>query len=89
MHSASAGISLHLEHGTLEPIAVDGHGLVDPATPAAAGFGILYPGERLDLVLDKTTSFSQRGGETSAANILTVELDDRYVDHASPFIDAY
>lgn len=67
---------MRVNHGTMEPIAVDGHGLVDNSTSAAGGFGILYPGERLDVVLDKSTT-SNLGRDEASANILTIELDDR------------
>ncbi|ATY65915.1 ferro-O2-oxidoreductase [Cordyceps militaris] len=72
---ASAGLSMRLDHGTMEPLAVDGHGLVNRSAFAAGGFGILYPGERLDVVLDKTT-ISKLGRDKSLANTLTIELDD-------------
>ncbi|TQV93610.1 ferro-O2-oxidoreductase [Cordyceps javanica] len=72
---ASAGLSMSLHHGTMEPIAVDGHGLVDRSTSAAGGFGVLYPGERLDVILDKATT-PKSGRDEHSGNILTIELDD-------------
>ncbi|KAM0668557.1 hypothetical protein ACQRIU_002119 [Beauveria bassiana] len=72
---ASAGFSMRFDHGTVEPLAVDGHGLLDNSTSAAGGFGILYPGERLDVVLDKTTTPKADRDEASS-NMLTIELDD-------------
>lgn len=74
--SASAGFSMHLNQGTMEPLAVDGYGLVDDSTSAAGGFGVLYPGERLDVVLDKTTTTSRASKDETSTNTLTIELDD-------------
>ncbi|KAJ3479850.1 hypothetical protein NLG97_g8215 [Lecanicillium saksenae] len=71
---ASAGFSVHLDHGIMEPLAVDGNGLIDNSTSPSAGFGILYPGERLDVVLDKTTTFKS-GRDEANANTITIELD--------------
>lgn len=58
----------------MDPIAVDGYGMLDSATSAAQGFGVLQPGERFDAVLDKTTTTKGRADQ-SAANTITVELD--------------
>jgi hypothetical protein len=66
---------MRFDHGTMEPLAVDGHGLLDKSTSAAGGFGILYPGERLDVVLDKTTT-SKSGRDEASGNMLTIELDN-------------
>lgn len=59
----------------MEAVAVDGQGMVDEATSPAAGFGVLYPGERLDVILDKSTTATE-GRDEASGNILTVELDD-------------
>lgn len=34
-------------------ITVDGGNMVSPDTPAATAIGVLYPGERMDLVVDR------------------------------------
>ncbi|OAA53343.1 ferro-O2-oxidoreductase [Cordyceps fumosorosea ARSEF 2679] len=72
---ASAGFSMNFGHGTMQILAVDGQGLVDRSTPAAGGVGILYPGERVDVVLDKTLALKSDRDESSI-NTLTIELDD-------------
>ncbi|XP_044717680.1 multicopper oxidase domain-containing protein [Hirsutella rhossiliensis] len=49
----TSGLTLSLTHGTMRLIAVDGGGPVSASTPAAAAIGVLYPGERMDLVVDR------------------------------------
>lgn len=69
---ASAGYSVVIKHGTMQLITVDGGGSVAENTLPAQAIGILYPGERMDVVLDRTGSF-RAGHEKS--NGMTIELD--------------
>lgn len=59
--------------GSLQPITVDGGYPVNNETASAKAIGLLYPGERMDLILHRTP-----GHPESSANI-TIELDREYV----------
>lgn len=48
---ASAGYSFQLEDAVLQLITVDGGGPVSNATPQTSTIGVLYPGERIDMLL--------------------------------------
>ncbi len=70
--SASAGYSMVVKHGDMQLITVDGGGRVADDTPVAQAIGILHPGERMDVVLDRT--FSIRDGN-EVTNDMIIELD--------------
>lgn len=53
----------------MRAIAVDGGCLLSDETPTAQSIGLLHPGERIDLILDRELSVPSR----EAA--LTIELD--------------
>ncbi|KAG6041121.1 hypothetical protein E4U41_005923 [Claviceps citrina] len=48
---AAAGYSLQLDNAVMQLITVDGGGPVSNATPRTSALGVLYPGERMDVVL--------------------------------------
>ncbi|EQK98377.1 Multicopper oxidase family protein [Ophiocordyceps sinensis CO18] len=50
----TSGLTLSLSHGAMRLVAVDGASPVSPSTPAAAAIGVLYPGERMDIIVDRT-----------------------------------
>lgn len=48
---ASAGYSLQLEGASFQLITVDGGTAVSRSTPQSSTLGVLYPGERMDVLL--------------------------------------
>lgn len=48
---AAAGLSFQLQNGTMQLLTVDGGGHVSGDTPQTPTLGVLYPGERMDLLL--------------------------------------
>ncbi|KAG6006943.1 hypothetical protein E4U21_006562 [Claviceps maximensis] len=48
---ASAGFSLQLDNATMQLVTVDGGGPVSKPAPETSTIGVLYPGERIDVVL--------------------------------------
>ena len=64
-----AGVSLAVDGATLRPVAVDGGNTVK--TVGRRSFGVLYPGERVDVMAE------WKSGDVGAR--LTVYLDDEYV----------
>ena len=73
-HSVSAGFSMSVSEGSMQLITVDGGCPVDEATPPARTVGLLYPGERMDFVLERQSD----NPETTDNGIrpqLTIELD--------------
>lgn len=48
---ASAGYSLQLTGAAMKLVTLDGGGLVSKRTPWTSTIGVLYPGERMDVVL--------------------------------------
>jgi hypothetical protein len=65
-----------MKRGDMRLITVDGGGEVAEKTPTAHAIGILYPGERIDVILDRTASMDDGSEET---NEMTIELDREYV----------
>ncbi|KAK9443379.1 Multicopper oxidase family protein [Metarhizium brunneum] len=70
----SAAFSLAVSNGVMELITVDGGYPVDKQTPGTKAIGLLYPGERMDMILDRTWEYSHSSGHAISTN-LTVELD--------------
>ncbi|XWW96247.1 hypothetical protein V2A60_004220 [Cordyceps javanica] len=48
---AAAGLSFQLRNGTVQLLTVDGGGYVSRDTPQTPTIGVLYPGERMDMLL--------------------------------------
>ncbi|WEW57588.1 hypothetical protein PRK78_003055 [Emydomyces testavorans] len=71
-----AGFTLHFEHATIELIQVDGGIDVEPAKRKAKSVGILYPGQRMDLVI--------RPWRKQKQSSLTVELDPECFNYPNP-----
>ncbi|KAK2606296.1 hypothetical protein QQS21_003344 [Conoideocrella luteorostrata] len=71
----SAGFSIGLSHGTMRPITVDGGNSLNEDTPSAKTLGLIFPGERVDLIVDRAAVHTRETqNETSAK--LTIELDN-------------
>ncbi|KJK81349.1 hypothetical protein H634G_03368 [Metarhizium anisopliae BRIP 53293] len=70
----SAAFGLAVSNGVMELITVDGGYPVDKQTPGTKALGLLYPGERMDMILDRTWEYSHSSGHAISTN-LTVELD--------------
>lgn len=58
---ASAGYSFQLENAGLQLIAVDGGNLVSKTTPQTSTIGVLYPGERIDMLLLRNKTMKHEG----------------------------
>ncbi|OAA53357.1 ferro-O2-oxidoreductase [Cordyceps fumosorosea ARSEF 2679] len=48
---AAAGLSFQLQNGTVQLLTVDGGGYASGDTPRTPTIGVLYPGERMDVLL--------------------------------------
>ncbi|KAJ3494552.1 hypothetical protein NLG97_g4007 [Lecanicillium saksenae] len=48
---AAAGLSFQLGNGTMQLLTVDGGGYISNDTPKTPTMGVLYPGERMDVLL--------------------------------------
>ncbi|KAF8854167.1 hypothetical protein BDZ45DRAFT_716300 [Acephala macrosclerotiorum] len=51
---AMAGLNISLPHGHMDVVQIDGGNAIKPIT--ASGIGILYPGERVDIIISSTTA---------------------------------
>ncbi|KND87131.1 L-ascorbate oxidase [Tolypocladium ophioglossoides CBS 100239] len=75
----SSGVTMSISQGNMKVIAVDGGGAVAHGTPAVGSIGLLYPGERMDLIVDRhvpTTSESHESREEpERQGELTITLD--------------
>lgn len=60
--------------GAMRVITVDGGYAVSNSTPNTRAVGVLYPGERVDLVLDRTMAATNSDQKSNRAQ-LTIELD--------------
>lgn len=69
LFSSLAGISFAVPDSTMQAIQVDGGQRVDPNGTTSNSLGILYPGQRVDLVLSWPEAALDRDTR------LTVELD--------------
>ncbi|KAG5977889.1 hypothetical protein E4U55_006454 [Claviceps digitariae] len=69
----SAGFSMEVSGGSIKPITVDGGNWLHEDTPRARAIGLLHPGERVDVILDRTVSGS--GDAASTKTSVTIELD--------------
>lgn len=63
-----------VSNGVMEVITVDGGCPVSHETASAAAIGVLYPGQRVDVILDRTTE-TPKSEKTGLLSKLTVELD--------------
>ncbi|PNY26831.1 L-ascorbate oxidase [Tolypocladium capitatum] len=75
----SSGLTMSISHGNMKVIAVDGGSPVAHDTPAVGSIGILYPGERMDLIVDRnvpaTSESRQSREEPEGQDELTITLD--------------
>ncbi|KAH8690199.1 multicopper oxidase-domain-containing protein [Talaromyces proteolyticus] len=77
---ASAGFSFSLGQAPMTVIAVDGGNPVGPDTPSSTLIGLLYAGERMDILVEHPrdsgiASSSEMKGEPGAELSLTIGLD--------------
>ncbi|KAG5927906.1 hypothetical protein E4U42_001583 [Claviceps africana] len=70
----SAAFSIKVSDASIKPIAVDGGNWLHEDTPRARTVGLLHPGERVDVILDRTESRS-RGAASTRTSEMTIELD--------------
>ncbi|KAK4090017.1 hypothetical protein Purlil1_5643 [Purpureocillium lilacinum] len=70
----SAGITLSLSAGSMQVITVDGGHAVANDTHAAQSIGVLYPGERMDVVVQQAPSTTARARSEQGARLI-VTLD--------------
>lgn len=73
----SAGFSMEVSGGSMQPIAVDGGYRLHEDTPRARAIGLLHPGERVDVLLDRTESRSSQLRDVipMRPTKMTIELD--------------
>jgi hypothetical protein len=72
-----------LSEGYMTVIAVDGGNTVAPDTPSATSIGMLYPGERIDILVERSpkgapgsaTAVDEIEQESEAQSRLTIALD--------------
>ena len=69
---ALAGFTLSISGHSMTVIQLDGGRAVD-AAPEAEAIGILYPGERMDVIVERT------GSEEVKDPVLTITLDREYI----------
>ena len=65
---------MEVSDGSIKPIAVDGGNWLHEDTPRARMIGLLHPGERVDVILDRTVSRSRDAVSTRTSS-MTIELD--------------
>ncbi|KHN99837.1 Multicopper oxidase family protein [Metarhizium album ARSEF 1941] len=70
----SAAFSMAVSNATMELITVDGGYPVDNETSSTRAIGLLYPGERIDVVLHRTPEYSPSSTHAISTN-LTLALD--------------
>ncbi|KAJ6781645.1 hypothetical protein PWT90_01395 [Aphanocladium album] len=73
---AAAGLSFQLRNGTMQLLTVDGDGYTSKNTPQAPTMGVLYPGERMDVLLlpDETPADEEYVLNTEIKIVLDAEL---------------
>lgn len=78
IYRVSSGLTVSISQGAMQLITVDGGSPVGN-TPLAAAMGVLYPGERMDLILDRslqdTLSDEAHGMYPDKETKLTIALD--------------
>jgi hypothetical protein len=88
MCRASAGFSISLSQAYMTVIAVDGGNAVAPDTPSATSIGLLYPGERIEILVERSpkkeaAAVGMQGSkikkESEEESRLTIVLDQEYV----------
>ncbi|UNI15436.1 hypothetical protein JDV02_001970 [Purpureocillium takamizusanense] len=70
----SAGITLSLSEGSMQVITVDGGHAVANDTHAARSIGVLYPGERMDVIVQQASGTTARARSEQGAKLI-VTLD--------------
>lgn len=68
---------MSLTQGSMKVVAVDGGNPTAADTPKAASIGVLYPGERLDLVVERTNRTQEESGAVS--DEVTIKLNQEWV----------
>ncbi|KAG5939386.1 hypothetical protein E4U59_003137 [Claviceps monticola] len=63
----STGFSIGVSNGSIKSIAIDGGNWLHEDTPRAKTVGLIHPGERLDVILDR--------GHSTGPVQMTIELD--------------
>ncbi|KAF1734621.1 Laccase-1 [Beauveria bassiana] len=73
---AAAGLSFQLQNGTMQLLTVDGGGYVSKDTPQTPTMGVLYPGERMDMLLlpSDTPADDEHLLDTEVKIVLDAEL---------------
>ena len=73
LSSISSAFTVSISQGTIKVITVDGEGAVAHDTPAVRSIGLVHPGERMDLIVDRgmpsNPKYREHGEE------LTITLD--------------
>ncbi|KAG6007367.1 hypothetical protein E4U21_006071 [Claviceps maximensis] len=70
----TAGFSMEASDGSIRPIAVDGGNWLHENTPRARAIGLLHPGERVDVILDRIVSHTRELASARTSR-MTIELD--------------
>ncbi|KYK62117.1 hypothetical protein DCS_03264 [Drechmeria coniospora] len=73
--SISSGLTLTLTHATMTVMTVDGgHGVANTTRPARS-VGVLYPGERMDLIVDRETGAHDASAANDAEIVVTLDRE--------------
>jgi FtsP/CotA-like multicopper oxidase with cupredoxin domain len=72
---ASAGYSVQLDRAKFQLISVDGGGFTSDSTPQTSTIGVLYPGERMDVLLLPEMATRQSGQPDAAAIKIVLDLE--------------
>ncbi|ODA81348.1 hypothetical protein RJ55_04313 [Drechmeria coniospora] len=74
--SISSGLTLTLTHATMTVMTVDGgHGVANTTRPARS-VGVLYPGERMDLIVDRETGAHGASAANDAEIVVTLDREN-------------
>ncbi|QUC19070.1 uncharacterized protein UV8b_03311 [Ustilaginoidea virens] len=79
---ASSGYSFQVENAALQLLAVDGGGAVSNATPQTSTLGVLYPGERMDVLLLPQKTITDRSAPSTVD--LKIILDPELMQLMNP-----
>lgn len=84
---AAAGFSIQLGNGTVQLLTVDGGGLVSSSTPKTPTIGVVYPGERIDMLLlpDDTIQDERHILDTE----IKIILDPEYAVHPKYWLESH
>ncbi|KAG5983224.1 hypothetical protein E4U55_000514 [Claviceps digitariae] len=79
---AAAGYSLQLDNAAMRLVTVDGGGPVSEPVPETSTIGVLYPGERIDVILVPRDEQQQRQQQQSSA--FKIALDPELMPLMNP-----